>query len=235
MADKKIEDLPLLSQQDLDTSTDFVIVQKPQGGTYRIPIGQAIGSTGQGGYADSEFIESIYWQDSSNTIEFNANNLLSTNSAWKLDFLFQLVETKGSSSGKQGLSLGGNSTGIVVSNLNRREIKADTIHKRAGENKIYWNNSSYNIFFNQGERVGPTICPFRNSWHDSSTGRGDGALFLFPLSFITPNKDTMRIKVSHTAIMESSGSTLSYPNDWAKYVMYSSSKMTASIFGSLRD
>jgi hypothetical protein len=36
MADKRIQDLPLLGEDDFNPATDFIIIQKPAGGTYKI-------------------------------------------------------------------------------------------------------------------------------------------------------------------------------------------------------
>ena len=47
MADKKIQDLPLLSEADFNSATDFIIVERGGGqGTYKMPVNQAFSSSG---------------------------------------------------------------------------------------------------------------------------------------------------------------------------------------------
>lgn len=88
MTDKRIQDLPSLSSEDFNFSADYIIVQKPDGGTYKMIAGQAMADINSGNtYVDSKklTINGL----SSSTIEFNAKDLLSQNTAWKMDFIFR--------------------------------------------------------------------------------------------------------------------------------------------------
>ena len=42
MPEKKIDDLPQLSQDDFNAATDYILVQKPNGGTYKMITGHAL-------------------------------------------------------------------------------------------------------------------------------------------------------------------------------------------------
>ena len=90
MPDKNIEQLPLLSQGDFNFSTDYIIVQKPGGATYKMIAGQALADISSGStYVDAK--TSTINGLSSSTIEFNAKDLLSQNTAWKMDFVFRVA------------------------------------------------------------------------------------------------------------------------------------------------
>ena len=41
MANTKIEDLPLLSPEDYNSFTDYIVIQKPGGSTYKMLAGSA--------------------------------------------------------------------------------------------------------------------------------------------------------------------------------------------------
>jgi hypothetical protein len=96
MADKRIEDLPLLSQSSFQPSSDFVIIQTPGGGTFRMIAGDlftALQETQP--YVDSKNA-TVFASTSSSLshvglIEFNENNLISSGSSFSLDVTAEIV------------------------------------------------------------------------------------------------------------------------------------------------
>lgn len=101
MADKKIEELPLLTQSDFDPANDFIIVQQPGGGTFKVPASYLVASAeSSSSYFDSQEIELNYTsrsggdssQNFSETIVFEKKNILSRESAFKLDVYIENLQ-----------------------------------------------------------------------------------------------------------------------------------------------
>jgi len=96
MADKRIEDLPLLSQSSFQPSSDFIIIQTPGGGTFRMIAGDlftALQETQP--YVDSKNINVLASSSSSSSqvglIDFNENHLISSGSSFSLDVTAEIV------------------------------------------------------------------------------------------------------------------------------------------------
>lgn len=96
MADKRIEDLPLLSQSSFQPSSDFVIIQTPGGGTFRMIAGDlftALQETQP--YVDSKNVTVSVGSSSSSSqvgsIDFNENHLISSGSSFSLDVTAEIV------------------------------------------------------------------------------------------------------------------------------------------------
>lgn len=85
MADKKIQDLPLLSQDDFNPSMDYIIVQKPNGATYKM-LGGLFSSSIQEGesIAQTKSIDLTY--GSTGSFEFFEEFLTASNSAFVVTF-----------------------------------------------------------------------------------------------------------------------------------------------------
>lgn len=104
MADKRIEELPLLSQSDFNPANDFIIVQQPGGGTFRVPASYLVASAeSSSAYFDSKNIELNYTNRSANsggnssqnfseTIVFEKKNILSRESSFKLDVYLENLQ-----------------------------------------------------------------------------------------------------------------------------------------------
>lgn len=108
MANTKIEDLPLLSPEDYNSFTDYIVIQKPGGSTYKMLAGAAgLGGGGAesdrtsyvhaasvgGPYTGGFHYHNTYTQDYGG-IEFQEEGLLNNSSAWVLNM--KLTTTAGS-------------------------------------------------------------------------------------------------------------------------------------------
>ena len=124
MPEKKIDDLPQLSQDDFNAATDYILVQKPNGGTYKMITGHALADITSGNtYVD---YKTTTMQDlKSGKIEFSASNLLNTNSAWNIMINFKLSALRASKHNVYGL------TGLTIN-----ESRIFSLIKKEGENKI---------------------------------------------------------------------------------------------------
>ena len=72
MADKKIEDLPLLGEDDFNPATDFIIIQKPTGGTYKIQASKLMSDNAvREAFFDTKIVDLSY-PISSHTHEFSS-------------------------------------------------------------------------------------------------------------------------------------------------------------------
>jgi len=100
MADKRIEELPILNTDDFNPFNDFVVVQQPGSGTYKMVVGQAFAGSASRSLLDSKMIN---FTSSDQTIDFNELDILSTNTSWRIDFATVIV-SMGSRNG--GLSTG---------------------------------------------------------------------------------------------------------------------------------
>lgn len=163
MADKRIEELPILSTDDFNFSTDYVIVQQPGGGTYKMIAGQAFADINSGGvYVD--YKNATLSNLNSATLEFNALNLLSENSAWKMDFVFRV-------SSIQIL------TGRTSSGINKGDVRLYSVIKSQDSTLIGENNI--------GSSSSIEVASFQNRWKtNSKTGTAT--------VYYTANIDTSR-------------------------------------------
>lgn len=108
MADTKIEDLPTLDPQDFNPLTDFMIIQKPGGGTFKMLAGAGGtggGSTVRSSYVDSATAGGAYtggfhynhtYTQSYGSFQFEEEGLLNTSSTFVMNVSLSNM-TKGSS------------------------------------------------------------------------------------------------------------------------------------------
>lgn len=120
MADTKIEDLPLLDSSELNPLADYVIIQKPGGGTYKMLAGSlGSGSGSMSSYVDGVTMGGVYDGSFNNggthtknygTLRFQSEGLLNSSSTWVLNIHLENM-TKGSqvqtnhSSGTNGIAV----------------------------------------------------------------------------------------------------------------------------------
>lgn len=143
MADKRIEELPILNTDDFNFSTDYVIVQQPGGGTYKMIVGQAFADINSGStYVDykSVTLEGL----NSATLEFNALNLLSENSAWKMDFVTRVTST------------GGQSRSYTYGGISQGDVRFFSVLKKQNSNLVGENNI--------GGSSSVSFASFQNTW-----------------------------------------------------------------------
>jgi len=112
MADRIIELLPSLSQDDFNASTDYILVQKPGGGTYKMLAS----------YISSSLLESSAYFDrksinvnnhGSGTIEFFADSLFETNSAFSVVITTKILSHGSISSSRSSYNLIQDSIGAI--------------------------------------------------------------------------------------------------------------------------
>jgi len=92
MADKTIEQLPLLSIDDFNPATDFIIVQKPNGATYKMLGGGgtfAASVAARKAYADSSIATMNH--NSPTTIQFLEDSLFALNSAININIDMKIL------------------------------------------------------------------------------------------------------------------------------------------------
>lgn len=81
MADIKIQDLPDLGSNEFDNS-DFIIIQKPNGGTYKAPISSIIGGASEG----------TQYNATNQTLPINRDDLFNIHSTALIHVKIQLVK-----------------------------------------------------------------------------------------------------------------------------------------------
>ncbi len=78
----KINDLPDLPANNFDPTQDLIIIQKPNGATYKMLAATALSSIAQGEvYADTKTVNTTGYSTNYPSIVFNVNNLLTLNSS----------------------------------------------------------------------------------------------------------------------------------------------------------
>ena len=88
MADKKIEDLPDLNSDDINPLTDYLVIQKPGGATYKTLassiINQAQLNTAYSEVKSHSFTANYSGRSNYASGEFSVSNILSDSSRWNL-------------------------------------------------------------------------------------------------------------------------------------------------------
>jgi len=218
MADKRIEELPILSTDDFNFSTDYVIVQQPGGGTYKMIAGQAFADINSGGvYVD--YKNATLSNLNSATLEFNALNLLSENSAWKMDFVFRVSSIQ--------ILNGRTSSGINKGDMRLYSVIKSQDSTLIGENNIA---SSSSI----------EVASFQNRWaekHDYFGNRNAGTATVYYTANIDTSRGIDQMTLSINPSFESQQNGQSPNSNSSVYPYYSDLagvELSVSIFAHLK-
>ena len=108
MANTKIEDLPLLSPEDYNSFTDYIVIQKPGGSTYKMLAGSAglggggapvrqsyVHATSIGGPYTGGFHYGGAYDQNYGHLEYQEEGLLNSSSAWVLTMKLTTVSGNG--------------------------------------------------------------------------------------------------------------------------------------------
>lgn len=182
MPDKTIEELPLLDRSDFNQSTDYIIVQKPDGATYKMLVGHALTDVSSGDiYVDTKSV--TLSKSQTKTVEFNALNLLSPNSAWKID-IFPKISLSSISRNKHGGEMGITSAKTLVKQAGSNKINSTAIGGTFFENVTTWNNyADYNNSYRTGVKTA-SVSVTVDSSHDENR-------LLISFSFSRTNDSTV--------------------------------------------
>lgn len=218
MADKRIQDLPSLSPEDFNFSADYIIVQKPDGGTYKMIAGQAMADINSGNsYVDTKTITMT--QDDVKEFEFNAINLLSENTAWKIDFSTRVTHAVSPintpTETRNGVGVG--------------ETRLFSLIKREGESLIAENNI--------GSSFSTSVAAFTNSWSTRSKTRSDsGWAKLDYVAYIDTSSgtDVMKITIKTDQTLATNRGRNTTGGHYENYGLVNSIQMDSTIFANLR-
>lgn len=217
MADKRIEELPILSTDDFNFSRDYVIVQQPGGGTYKMIVGQAFADINSGGtYVDYKNVtlEGL----NSTTLEFNALNLLSENSAWKMDFVTRVTSIKGSSQSYE------------YSGISKGDVRFFSVLKKQNSNLVGENNI--------GGSSSVSFASFQNTWAKLSYSSKAGTSAANYIADINTSLgiDQMKVSINPSASWETYykfGQSYSTGSDF-RNSMLTAVEITVNIYANLR-
>lgn len=122
MADKRIQDLPLLSQENFNPAVDYIIVQQPGGATYKMLASVFTASIqADEALAQTKSLDINY--GSTGSLEFSQDFLTSANSAYVVTLTTSILENGAGVSVSGGdVSIGASRTFNFTKNSGIRQI-----------------------------------------------------------------------------------------------------------------